>query len=192
MTIYKSQPLRFGQPDGKIPLPNQDEFINLYEVQNKSRKELANHYGVSKGTVDKWCIAFGVKKTKKQQMELAVRNTVGRYREGIYTEKTFAKFPHLKEQSGIFYLIRVYNEEESFYKYGISKLQTINLRYRGRLVHYKYETIIVEQTTLYNAWQIENIYKEMFEPYSYRPKHNFGGWTECYISQPAELLQANS
>jgi hypothetical protein len=184
MNIYKSQPLRYGQPDGKILLPDKSEFVDLYEVQNKSRKELSERYGVSRGTVDKWCVAFGVKKTKQQQMELAVRNTVGRYREGIYTEKTFTKFPHIKDQPGIFYLIRIYNEEESFYKYGVSKLETINLRYRGRLSHYSYEVITVESTSLYNAWQIENIYKEMLEPYSYRPKHKFGGWTECYISHP--------
>lgn len=184
MTIYKSQPLRYGQPDGKIPVPDKSEFINLYEVQNKSRKELSEHYSVSRGTIDKWCSLFSVKKTKSQQMELAVRNTIGRYREGIYTEKTFAKFPHLKTQSGIFYLIRVYNEEESFYKYGISKHETINLRYRGRLVHYKYDLIFVENTNLYNAWQIETIYKTMLDQYTYKPKHKFGGWTECYMMHP--------
>lgn len=182
MTIYKSQPLRFGQPDGKIPLPNQDEFTYLYEIQNKSRKELAIHYGVSKGTVDKWCVAFGVKKTKKQQINLALKNTKDTNREGYYSEKLFAEKPELKSATGSFYIVRIYNDTESFFKFGITRTGA-HLRYRGRLL-YSYEIVLEEVMDLYAAYLKEQEYKQTHKSNLYKPKIKFSGHTECYISHP--------
>ncbi len=191
MTIYRTQPLRFGQPDGKIPLPDQQEFINLYEVQNKSRKELANHYGVSKGTVDKWCVTFGVKKTKNQQMELALRNTVATKREGHYSEKLFNKKPELKTVSGTFYVLHVYNDNESFFKFGITT-STARGRHRGRLP-YSYDVILEEKMDLYAAYLKEQEYKQTYKSCLYMPQIKFGGHTECYTSHPPPAaLQASS
>lgn len=191
MTIYRTQPLRYGQPDGKIPLPNKDEFINLYEVQNKSRKELAVHYGVSKGTVDKWCVTFCVKKTKKQQIELALQNTKNTNREGYYSEKLFIKKPELKSVEGSFYVVHIYNDTESFFKFGITR-NSAHLRYRGRLP-YSYEIVLEEVMDLYAAYLKEQEYKQTHKSNLYTPKIKFPGHTECYISHPPPAaLQASS
>lgn len=191
MTMYKSQPLRYGQPDGKIPLPDKSEFVDLYEIQNKSRKELSEYYGVSKGTVDKWCLSFGVKKSKKQQTHLALQNTKETKREGYYSEKLFTENPNLIECRGSFYIVRIYNDTESFLKFGITS-NSAHLRYRGRLRGYRYEVLIEKEMNLYDAYQLEQQYKQKHKSNLYKPKIKFSGHTECYISQPPAAEQANS
>lgn len=191
MTIYKSQPLRYGQPDGKIPVPDKSEFVDLYEVQNKSRKELSEHYGVSKGTVDNWCRIFGVKKSKKQQTQLALQNTKETKREGYYSEKLFADNPDLIDTKGSFYVIRIYNDNESFFKFGITS-NSAHLRYRGRLRGYRYEVLIERNMNLYDAYLLEQQYKQTYKFNLYKPKIKFSGHTECYISHPPAAEQASS
>jgi len=190
MTIYTYQPLRLGQPDGKIPLPDQQEFIDLYEVQNKSRKEIASYYGVSKGTVDKWCVTFGAQKTKKQQIDLALQNTKETNREGYYSEKLFTEKPELKSIPASFYVVRIYNATESFFKFGITTTGA-HLRYRGRLPYY-FEIIQEDPMDLYAAYLKEQEYKQTYKSNVYRPKIKFSGHTECYISQPPAAEQASS
>jgi len=190
MTIYrKSQPLRKGQRDGKIPLPNKIEFLDLYEIQNKSRKDLSLHYGVHKGTIDNWCKIFGAQKTKQQQIEIALKNTkFHTNRTGQYSENTFIKFPELKHKDGIFYVVRMFSETESFFKIGITTSST-KLRYRGRLRHYSYEILHEQKMNLYDAYTLEQQYKQSHKSHRYIPQIKFGGHTECYISQPpAEQL----
>lgn len=191
MSIYKSQPLRFGQPDGKILLPDKSEFVNLYEVQNKSRKELSEHYDVSKGTVDNWCRIFGVKKSKKQQIQLSLQNTKETKREGYYSEKLFADNPNLIVAKGSFYVIHIYNDNESFFKFGITS-NSAHLRYRGRLRGYRYEVLIEKEMKLYDAYKLEQQYKQTHKSNLYKPKIKFSGHTECYISHPSAAEHANS
>ena len=186
MTIYRSfQPKRISQPNGKIPLPNKEIFLNQYQKQNKSRKDLAEIYGVHKGTIDNWCKIFKAKKTKEQQTQLALKNGRSFDKEGLYTDKIFDDKPHLKTEDGIFYIIRLFNDDESFYKFGITS-KCVHQRFRGRLKKYAYEIIIEEKMNLYDAYQLEKTYRQSHKHISYKPKHRFAGHTECYISQDPE------
>jgi len=190
MTIYRRpQTKRLNQPNGKITPPAQSDFIHLYEVKNLSRKELASHYQVHKSTIDNWCKLFGVKKSKSQQVDLAMRNTDQSQREGYYSEKLFTEKEHLKSLSGIFYIIRLYNNVEVFYKIGITK-SSVRDRYRGRIKHYQYEIVAEEKMCLYDAYLLERQYKQSYRHLLYTPFHRFHGHTECYISH-APLTQAN-
>lgn len=193
MTIYRSfQPKRLSQPNGKIPLPDKETFLDLYQNQNKSRKDLAEHYGVHKGTIDNWCKVFRAKKTKDQQIQLSLKNPSSYNKEGLYSEKLFKDNPSLKCEIGIFYIIKLYNEQECFYKFGISK-NTVHFRYRGRLKNYNYEIISENRMCLYDAYILEKQYKQTYKQHSYRPKLKFAGHTECYtISHPPAAEQASS
>lgn len=186
MAIYRTlQPQRLNQPNGMIPLPDKEEFRNLYENQNKSRQELALYYKVHKGTIDNWCKKFGVRKTKQQQVDLALRNTPKfTKRNGKYSESIFRQKPHLKSQDAIFYIIRVYNDTESFYKFGIT-IHDAKTRYKGRFRQYKYEIVEEKKMCLYDAFLLESScvdYKNTHRHISYEPLHYFEGHTECVIS----------
>ena len=169
-----------------IPLPNKEEFFHLYQNLNKSRQELALYYKVHKGTIDNWCKKFGVKKTKQQICEWASKNGSTHSHEGYYNEKTFSKFPHLKEMDGTFYIVRMYNDTEIFYKVGITRYDA-KQRYYGRSLHYKLDIIHEEKMCLYEAFLKEEEYKQSHRHLHYKPKHRFGGHTECYISHPPAL-----
>ena len=191
MTIYRTfQSKRISQPNGKIPLPKKEDFLELYQNQNISRKELATYYGVHKGTIDNWCKLFELSKTKEQQVSIALRNYTRCDREGLYSEKVFEDNPHLKIKTGKFYIIKMFNDTECFYKCGITK-NSVRIRYRGRLKNYEYEIISEETMCLYDAYKLEKIYKQTHKHISYTPKYKFAGHTECYISQEPET-QAKS
>lgn len=186
MAIYRTlQPQRLNQPNGMIPLPDKEEFINLYQNQNKSRQELALYYKVHKGTIDNWCKKFGVKKTKQQISEWASRNGRSHNQTGYYNEKAFDKTPEMKETPATFYIIKMYNDNETFYKVGITK-HDVRTRYYGRTKHYKFVIIHEESMCLYDAFLKEEEYKQSHRHLHYKPKHRFGGHTECYISQDPE------
>lgn len=185
MAIYRTQqPQRLNQPNGMIPLPNKEEFFHLYQVQNKSRQELSLYYKVHKGTIDNWCKKFGVRKTKQQQVDLALRNTPKfNKRNGKYSESIFCKRPYLKDKPATFYIIRVYNDTESFYKFGIT-IHDAKTRYKGRFRQYKYEIIEEKKMCLYDAFLLESScvdYKNTNRHISYEPLHHFEGHTECVI-----------
>lgn len=182
MAIYKTQPLRFSQPDGKIPLPNKKEFIDYYINQNKTRQQLTEIYSVSRGTIDKWCNVFDIK--KPIHLSVLLHKDRDFTHTGQYNNNYFIKFPHKKTQKSIFYIIRIYDDIESFYKIGITIVNVKNRYGKKRLPGYNYEIIIETEMSLYEAFLLETYYKENYKHISYKPKRRFGGHTECYIRQP--------
>jgi len=77
----------------------------------------------------------------------------------------------------ILYKVRLYNENESFIKIGITKN---NISKRFRNLPYKYEAIkIIEGASGY-IFDLENRTKRFFKKYRYTPLINFKGETECY------------
>lgn len=180
MISRKHQPKRMKQPNGKITRPTADEFYHHYIVENKSRKDLAEIYNVHKGSIDNWCKEFGFKKEKKQQIELAVKNTPSKTkRMGIYNHRFFEKYPEKKTESGCFYILKFSDKEETFYKYGITS-NNVHTRWTGRVKKlYDIEVIEEQQMTLFEAFEKENLYKKRSSPYL--PKKRFPGWTECFL-----------
>ncbi len=83
-----------------------------------------------------------------------------------------------------FYVIRLFNEEESFYKVGVTDL--VERRLRDYALVYKAELVFLESkldspTFAYDMEQ--KIIKE-FENYKYIPKKYFSGYSECLTIDP--------
>lgn len=87
-----------------------------------------------------------------------------------------------KKGKGIFYIIRCFNESESFYKIGITS-RSIKARYKDKIaMPYDYEVLtelIDDAATIYN---IEKYLLKKFENNIYEPSIYFGGQTECFTS----------
>lgn len=75
------------------------------------------------------------------------------------------------------YIVEVYNNNEKFYKIGITKIP-IRRRFDG--IPYEYKEIQIIKTNLLNAIFIENSLLNKLKLYRYRPKIEFGGHTECF------------
>lgn len=92
---------------------------------------------------------------------------------------------------GTFYLIKLFNARESFYKAGVT-FQPLEIRWSAAAgLGYKYEIMAVHQRlvdvgVLYDA---EQDIIERFKDLQYMPQVLFGGRTEC-LKEAAEVLDA--
>lgn len=85
-----------------------------------------------------------------------------------------------KYESVKVYVIKIFNDDELFYKVGITN--NINKRFDNS---YKmpYNFVIldyVETSDFEFSYDLENRIKSLVRPFSYKPKISFGGETECF------------
>lgn len=84
------------------------------------------------------------------------------------------------------YVVKMENEEESFIKVGITK---VNVNKRFKTSPYKITTIILMETDLYTACQIERSVMVDFLKHRYSPSISFKGYTECFTLSSLPLIQ---
>lgn len=99
--------------------------------------------------------------------------------QGGYTERMFSANPDMKSQSGLLYLIRFTDDNESFVKIGITK-RTLTERFHWGYGAYQMETVRALNMPLYNAWKKEQQIITRFYTHRHIPSNTIGGWTECF------------
>lgn len=78
------------------------------------------------------------------------------------------------------YLIRCFNDQEDFYKIGIT-YKDVKDRYRSGNMPYKYDIVSVISLSPNQAWDIERNYHTKLKKYKYKPQLKFdGSKLECY------------
>lgn len=89
----------------------------------------------------------------------------------------------------IFYLIKCWDKEESFYKLGIT-MNNILTRYGTvKSMPYAWQILLELPASAEEVYDIEVKFKTEMDQYHYEPKINFNGYkTECY-SELSEALQ---
>lgn len=100
-----------------------------------------------------------------------------------YTKQVFRENPQLTDHNGILYYLRFTCREthEIFYKIGITKY-TLKKRF-SKWYHTKYniEVIDIYNTTIYNAFVVEQAIKTKHKQHQYRvTDRKFMGRTECF------------
>lgn len=93
-----------------------------------------------------------------------------------------------KGRKAVLYVIRVYSEDECFFKVGI----TFDLSSRFSRLKSAYKWRTVARYSCWQAgrvWDLEQALHAAFAHLSYRPAASFSGFTECY-SSVTELLAA--
>ena len=84
------------------------------------------------------------------------------------------------EGCGIFYVLRCYNETESFYKIGITS-KSIQDRYRRNgAMPYSYEIVQELSVEAECAYDLEKLFKKQLKTSQYVPNIFFDGFTECF------------
>lgn len=93
------------------------------------------------------------------------------------------------------YFIRVFNENESFYKIGITNRSRFHDRFNSARLPYKYEILFLHDDNLYNCCHLENKLHNHFSDKSYIPNIKFGGYTECFkdieLKEVENIVQAH-
>lgn len=97
---------------------------------------------------------------------------------GGYDRKSFIVRSKGKECT--FYIIKCFNENEEFYKIGITKYN-IKKRYKTKiLMPYKYEIIQEIKGEAGEIWDIEFKNKKELRDFKYHPVIRFAGESECF------------
>lgn len=88
-----------------------------------------------------------------------------------------------KGRLGKFYIIRCYNDSESFYKYGIT-IRSIKNRYTKDAMPYNYEIVrIIISSDLEYIWDLEKRFGNFKKNNRYSPQIKFNGcYRECFKS----------
>lgn len=86
------------------------------------------------------------------------------------------------------YLIKCENDTEVFYKVGIT-IKTIKERFKGSVMPYRFQEILFITEKAGFIWDLECQLHRLLKPYTYRPKINFGGISECFSDIPNDLYK---
>ena len=97
---------------------------------------------------------------------------------------TYSRSEYIKKVDGkmcTFYTLRCFNEEEEFYKIGITK-NTVGIRYKSKYnMPYEYEVISEVKGSAGFIWDLERDEKRKLKSLHYKPIITFGGSeTECF------------
>lgn len=93
--------------------------------------------------------------------------------------------------SGILYIIKCFDELESFIKIGITG-RTIQKRFSSfSHLPYKYEIVKEISDKAENIWKTEKELHKIYNKYKYKPLKNFGGETECFTLDCLDDLYGN-
>lgn len=86
-----------------------------------------------------------------------------------------------KNRNGIFYIIKCWNDDEIFYKFGIT-FRSIKQRFSGKLLPYQYEIVReIKTSNLEYIWKLEKRFEQFVKNKKYYPKKIFSGsMRECY------------
>ena len=101
---------------------------------------------------------------------------------GSYNLTYFEKNKEEKTKNAKLYVVSFTSENENFIKVGITKKNTSKRFPKAKRNGYNISTIIEKETTLYNAWGIEQMILSKFKSSKYTPLLPFPGHTEALSS----------
>lgn len=89
-----------------------------------------------------------------------------------------------KDKKGLLYVIYLYNEEESFYKVGITSSLRFKYRINQLKKYYKVEIQYTAEDSIEKCFVLEQQFLKEFLFYKYTPNKKFKGYTECLTVNP--------
>jgi hypothetical protein len=86
------------------------------------------------------------------------------------------------------YILKCFNDEEEFYKIGIT-MKTVKQRFPTKnYMPYKYETTLLLEGEAGQIWDLEKKLHKQFAELTYIPKRPFNGQTECFKGLSQEII----
>jgi len=88
-----------------------------------------------------------------------------------------------KGREGVLYIIKLKNEEEEFYKIGIT-IQGVEIRFSGTYsLPYSYKIIHGYKCDAGCVWDLEKELHRQYKKFQYFPTIKFPGYTECFTTE---------
>lgn len=109
------------------------------------------------------------------------KQTIKYSKENFQNHKEF-----FKNRKGFFYVLRLYNDTENFYKIGITGQNRTKYRTEQLSKDYNIDLEYKLLDTLENCFILEQRFLKEFEMFKYKPKKHFTGYTECLTVNPID------
>ena len=91
-----------------------------------------------------------------------------------------------RDFDGCLYVLELSNEDEHFFKIGITR--NLSRRYTGSLtLPYYWDVLLEANIGMVEAYKIEQDILSLYSEHQYNPKIRFAGQTECFAINPIEL-----
>lgn len=106
-----------------------------------------------------------------------------------HTKESYLEYCNRYDGKTYLYLIRCFNEDEEFYKVGISRLGA-KVRFDSRAkLPYSFEILeeILDDASL--IWDLEKLAHKLMYKQKYKPKLEFHGKTECFSEISSKVLR---
>ena len=106
---------------------------------------------------------------------------------GGYSRSDYVK--QAKGRDGVMYILKLKNDDEEFYKIGIT-FQGIKTRFSGNnSLPYDYEIMYEYKCDAGCTWDLEKEHHKKYKAYQYFPNISFAGHTECFTTElPVEEI----
>lgn len=101
------------------------------------------------------------------------------YLGGYYSKELFETYPDIAQKPGALYVVKMYDDKETFIKVGITQ-HNAQVRLRNERRVYDFEVLAEYFMTIEQAHCVEQHILRKFVNYKYSPTKNFGGQTECF------------
>lgn len=86
----------------------------------------------------------------------------------------------LMDQGAMIYILHCYDQNEDFYKVGITT-KSMEIRFPDRSsLPYDYDVLTLQNGDRKKLYQFESLLLRLLRKYRYRPKKKFNGRTECF------------
>jgi hypothetical protein len=90
--------------------------------------------------------------------------------------------------AGSLYLIKCWNDNETFYKVGITSHKNQKARFHGKFMPYNYEFISIINDNANTIYDLETQIHRLLKSKKYTPSIEFKGMGECFSSIPRKVL----
>lgn len=106
-----------------------------------------------------------------------------------WNKRRFKKLCENKNRTSSFYLIKCFNENEVFYKIGITST-SIKSRFPRSAMPYKYKELLFLSDTPEVIWSLEKTLIKALKDFRYSPKISFNGETECFSERAIDVIRS--
>lgn len=109
---------------------------------------------------------------------------------GGYSREDYVR--QAKGRDGVMYILKLSNNNEEFYKIGIT-FQGVKVRFSGgNTLPYDYDIVYEHKCDAGCIWDLEKTHHKQYKHHQYFPEITFAGYTECFnLSLPIDEIIEN-
>lgn len=179
-SVAQSQGYEYFKKKSKLIHKDKYEYLDQFDYKNRSTviDIICKKHGVFKQSASGHLSGKGCRKCGIERSS------------GLWNADKYEDICN-KHSSGLsnIYIIKCFNDNEVFYKIGITKRKRVKDRFRGKLnMPYGFEVIANASGEARFIFNLEKQIHKILKETKYKPNIKFAGYTECFLSVGGEVI----